>query len=173
MDFIGKPEGYDDLDLIGYIYNKSDTYIFSFSQTFIECINKQRLAAGISTKLNVRSDSVEVRTDPMVTNLFIEMGTAASSGWRADLSIKWFPRLLLDYITFTRYPNGLEFVNLYEHDLDSKVLKNFLKEWSTTNPSLTVEDLNNRYRTIKAKLKRYNEYYNTYYLNMKPKNKFE
>lgn len=147
-----KPEGYDDLDFVGYLYNACYGG-FSFSSMFVHRMNERLKAAGSEKKF---SEYTNDRTDPMAIELFQELGADVSSGRFAALRIAWVPREFLEYVDLHEY-DGVESVRILFDEMDSLLLKNFLSDWNR-NPSLTVEDLNDRYLTMREKVVRYKEY---------------
>jgi hypothetical protein len=152
-----KPTGYDDLDLIGYLYNACYGG-FSFSEEFVRRMNEKRVAAGMETETDTWkfTEYSNERVDPMVIELYQELGSEASSGYYSQIHITWIPREFLKYVDVHDY-DGTESVRVDFKDLDSDLLKNFLEEWKA-NPTLTVEDLNQRYTVAKEKVARYKEY---------------
>lgn len=147
-----KPEGYDDLDLVGYLYNACYGG-FSFSHLFVRRMNECLKSAGLDRKFSEYSKD---RTDPMVIKLFQELGSDDSSGRHAALRIAWVPREFLEHVIHDEY-DGIESVKVLFDEIDADLLHDFLEEWKT-NSSLTVDDLNQRYITTKAKVDRYKQY---------------
>jgi hypothetical protein len=146
-----KPEGYDDLDLVGYLYNACYGG-FSFSQEFVRRMNEKRAGATkFDGEKEFTSHSVE-RTDPMVIELFQEMGPGASSGPHSSIRINWIPREFLPYVSIHEY-DGTESVRVVFDEMEADLLQKFLQEWKKDS-SLTVENLNQRYMKLQEKIAR-------------------
>lgn len=150
-------EAYADLELVGYLFN--DCYGgFSFSENFVERINAIREKAGLKPVTKYYDD----RTDPEVISLFQEMGSKEASGRHAQLVLDWVPKEFLPYTSISEY-DGQENVCIPPEEIYADVLKQFLSEWEKDS-TLGVEELNRRYKRIKDKYARYQEFMrNLYY----------
>lgn len=144
-------EEYKDLNLVGYLYNKCYGG-FTFSDAFLKRLNKCRREEGLEPIPAYRKE----RTDPMVITLFQEMGREASSGPCSNLKIFWVPDEFLRFVYCDEY-DGKESVSVVKSEVYADLLENFLKE-RETKPELTLDDLEARYHTVKAKLARYDEF---------------
>ena len=149
-------ESYADLDLIPFLYNTCYGG-YDFSDTFMERLNTLCIETGkppYSSSYDL--DRYTLRSDPMITSLFQEMGSEKASSACSDIQIKWIPRAFEDYVGINEH-DGKEGVYVIESNLYKDLLKKFLREWKE-NPSLTVADLDDRYTNLEATLKRYHEF---------------
>jgi hypothetical protein len=151
------PAEFADLDLVGYLYN-SCYGGFSFSDTFVARLNEMRAAEGLEpvTDYAYSSEYSGGRYDPMVIKLFLEMGSGATSGPYAKLKLKWFPREFIEAVYVREY-DGMENAAIPFQELKARFLEDFMRE-RTTNPSLTLDDLETRYKNLLHKQVRYGKF---------------
>ncbi len=155
---------YADLDLVGYLYNACYGG-FGFSKTFIERLNERRAQAGLEPVADhyaPYASNVKGRTDPMVVQLFEEMGSKASSDSYGRIHIRKFPRRFLDYMDTSEY-DGKETVYLDHSRIYQRLLKEFVDDFRA-DPTLSAAELERRYAMTEATLARYEQYLaNVYY----------
>jgi hypothetical protein len=149
---------YADLDLVGYLYNACYGG-FGFSEAFLERLNERRVQAGLEPVDRHYAFCVsnkKDRADPIVVQLFEEMGSKASSGDYGRIHIRKIPRRFLDYVETNEY-DGKESVWLDNNKIYAGLLKDFAEEFRA-DPTLTAAELEQRYAMTEATLARYNQY---------------
>ena len=151
-------DAFSDLNLVGYLYN-SCYGGFGFSEEFQTKLNERRVAAGKEPIEYFR----EERTDPMYIELFNELGSKRSSDWAARLTMRYFPEAFLKYVLVNEY-DGRESPSIVYSEIYEDLMKGFFSE-REKNPELTLEELEQRYKTMNAMIARYKEYLDFCYKN--------
>lgn len=147
------PAEYADLDLVGFLYNTCYGG-FHFSKAFMERVNERRVAAGRPPyKSEYEASYSTERSDPDVIATYLELGRKESSGRLASISITWVPREFLDLAHIREY-DGTESVGVDFTLVKANLLETFLADWKKY-PSLSVEELNHHYTSMKEKEARY------------------
>jgi hypothetical protein len=152
MDF----SGYEDLNLVGYLYNTCFGGFF-FSDEFEEEYKKRCEAVGKSPMPYAGQD----RADPIAVALFQEWGPERSSGDCSKLKLYWVPQDLLAYASEHEY-DGKESVRVSAPNAYAFLLKTFLDDYEK-NPSLSVADLKARHEEMSKKFRRFREFLENVY----------
>lgn len=126
---------------------------FGFSDKFVELYNQKANERGVEPVLKKGHYyfPIKVRSDPLIIEVFEELGSKESSDQLAKLKVKEVLESELDYVNIEEY-DGLEHIRINEGDIYRTILFEFLEKHKD-DTMVDITDLRKKVKDREAERK--------------------